>query len=63
MQPAEVQAFCKLDEAGSNIMRAVSERIELSARVYQGVLQQSRTVADLAGEENIQSQHLAVALK
>jgi predicted ATPase with chaperone activity len=31
--------------------------------VYQGVLQLSRTVADLAGEENIQSQHLAVALK
>jgi magnesium chelatase family protein len=63
MQPAEVQAFYKLDKAGSNIMRAASEQMDLSARVYQGVLQLSRTVADLAGEENIQSQHLAVALK
>ena len=63
MGPAEVQTFCKLDDAGSNLMRAAVKQMDLSARAYHRVLKLARTIADLAGEENIQSQHLAEALQ
>jgi len=63
MGPAEVQAFCQLDEAGQSLMRAAVRQMELSARAYHRVLKLSRTVADLADEAEIQPQHLAEALQ
>ena len=38
-------------------------QMDLSARAYHRVLKLSRTIADLAGEESIQAQHLAEALR
>ena len=63
MGPAEVQAFCAIDEAGRNLMRAAMQQMNLSARAYHRVLKLSRTIADLAGEESIQVPHLAEALQ
>ena len=63
MGPAEVQAFCAIDEAGWNLMRAAIQQMNLSARAYHRVLKLSRTIADLAGEESIQVPHLAEALQ
>ncbi len=63
MGPAEVQAFCAIDEAGRNLMRAAMQQMNLSARAYHRVLKLSRTIADLAGEESIQVHHLAEALQ
>ena len=44
-------------------LRAAVKQMDLSARAYDCVLKLARTIADLAGEENIQSQHLAEALQ
>lgn len=52
-------------------MRAAVKQMDLSARAYHRVLKLARTftkwphsgIADLAGEERIQSQHLAEALQ
>ena len=63
MGPAEVQKYCALDDAGSNLMRAAVKQMDLSARAYHRVLKLARTIADLAGEANIQSHHLAEALQ
>jgi magnesium chelatase family protein len=63
MGPAEVQTFCPLDEAGKNLMRAAAQQMNLSARAYHRVLKLSHTIADLAGEQRIQVQHLAEALQ
>jgi magnesium chelatase family protein len=63
MGPAEVQAFCAIDEASRNLMRAAMQQMNLSARAYHRVLKLGRTIADLAGEEQIQVQHLAEALQ
>ncbi|MBW7881028.1 MAG: YifB family Mg chelatase-like AAA ATPase [Caldilineaceae bacterium] len=63
MGPAEVQAFCDIDDAGRNLLRAAMQQLNLSARAYHRVLKLGRTIADLAAEERIQVHHLAEALQ
>ena len=63
MRPAEVRKFCQLDEGGSNLMRTAMNQLQLSARAYHRVLKLARTIADLAGSERIQTNHLAEALQ
>ena len=63
MRVAEVRQFCELDDAGQQLIKAAMSQLQLSARAYHRVLKLSRTIADLAGEENIQSTHLAEALQ
>ena len=63
MGVAEVRQFCKLDEAGESLMRSAMSQLQLSARSYHRVLKLARTIADLAGSEDIQSVHLAEALQ
>jgi len=63
MRPAEVRQFCKLDETSRALMKAAMNQLNLSARAYHRVLKLARTIADLAGIENIGSAHLAEALQ
>jgi magnesium chelatase family protein len=44
-------------------MRAAVSQLSLSARAYQRILKLARTIADLAGCQQIQSVHLAEALQ
>jgi magnesium chelatase family protein len=43
-------------------MRAVMSQINLCTRAYPRILKLARTIADLAGSEDIRSAHLADAL-
>ncbi len=63
MRPAEVRLYCKLDDAGANLMRTAMNQLHLSARAYHRVLKLSRTIADLAGSKSIEAKHLAEALQ
>ncbi len=63
MRVAEIRQFCKLDGAGEALVRAAMGQMNLSARGYHRVLKLARTIADLAGCENIQAAHLAEALQ
>ena len=63
MRVAEICQFCKLDESGKSLIRAAMGQMNLSARGYHRVLKLARTIADLAGSEEIQSAHLAEALQ
>ncbi|MCD4672874.1 MAG: YifB family Mg chelatase-like AAA ATPase [Anaerolineaceae bacterium] len=63
MHPAEIRIFCKLDTAGENLMRSAMSQLQLSARSYHRVLKLSRTIADLAGSDEIAPNHLAEALQ
>jgi magnesium chelatase family protein len=63
MRVAEVRKSCKLDEAGDGLVRVAMSQLNLSARGYHRVLKLTRTIADLAGSDQIQSVHLAEALQ
>jgi magnesium chelatase family protein len=63
MRVAEVRKFCKLDETGDSLIRAAMSQLNLSARAYHRTLKLARTIADLAGSEQIQVTHLAEALQ
>lgn len=60
----EIRQFCKLPEEGQSLMRAAISQLNLSARAYHRTrsVKLARTIADLAGSEEIQSVHLAEAL-
>jgi magnesium chelatase family protein len=63
MGVAEIRKFCKLDEAGEGLMRSAMRQLHLSARAFHRVLKLSRTIADLAGSEQIAPNHIAEALQ
>ena len=63
MHLAEVRKFCRLQDEGQSLMRAAMNQLNLSARAYHRILKLARTIADLAGSEEIQSVHLAEALQ
>jgi magnesium chelatase family protein len=63
MRIGEVRQFCQLQPEGQSLMRAAMSQLNLSARAYHRILKLSRTIADLAASEEIQSAHLAEALQ
>jgi magnesium chelatase family protein len=63
MHIGEIRQFCKLPEEGRSLMRSAMSQLNLSARAYHRILKLARTIADLAGCEEIQSVHLAEAMQ
>lgn len=63
MGPAEVRLFCVVDERGRSLLRAAMQQLHMSARAYHRILKVARTIADLAGSEQIQTAHLAEAIQ
>ncbi len=63
MRVGEIRQFCQLQAEGQSLMRAAMSQMNLSARAYHRILKLARTIADLAGSEEIQSPHLAEALQ
>ena len=63
MRVGEIRQFCKLQDEGQSLMRAAMSQMNLLARAYHRFLKLARTIADLAGSEEILSTHLAEALQ
>ncbi|MGN0235421.1 MAG: YifB family Mg chelatase-like AAA ATPase [Paludibacteraceae bacterium] len=54
--------YCVIDEAGDRLLQYALTKLGLSARAYDRIRKVARTIADLAGEPNIQSNHLMEAI-
>ncbi len=63
MTPADVRVFCKLDATGQSLMRSAMQQLQLSARAFHHVLKIARTIADLAGSDDIAPAHLVEAIQ
>jgi magnesium chelatase family protein len=63
MGPNDVKEICKIDDAASELLRNAMSQLHLSARSYHRILKLSRTIADLAQDENIKLEHVAEALQ
>lgn len=63
LTPGLLTKFCPLTEEAEKMLRASFDRLGLSARAYDRILKVARTVADLAGKENIDVSHVAQAIQ
>ncbi len=63
MAARHIRKFCVVDDRGQKLLEMVTDKLGLSARSYSRILKVARTIADLAGEENIRQPHLAEAIQ
>lgn len=62
MNNSQIKQFCHLNEDALDLLKMAISRMNLSARGYHRILKLSRTIADLAGSEDILTEHIAEAL-
>ncbi|HEY0976451.1 MAG TPA: YifB family Mg chelatase-like AAA ATPase [Flavobacteriales bacterium] len=58
-----LRRICRIDATGQALLQRAMERLGLSARAYDRILKVARTVADLAGSQDIRTEHLAEAIQ
>jgi magnesium chelatase family protein len=63
MSSRDLKAHCALDEATMQLLSFAMDDLKLSARAYDRILKVARTMADLAGSPNIQTEHVAEAIQ
>lgn len=63
MSSKMIKESCRIDPAGETLLRNAMNRLHLSARAYDRILKVARTIADLAGEDNILPEHMAEAIQ
>ena len=59
----ELRSWCRLSPEGEELMRQAFDAMGLSARSWDRILRVARTVADLAGSESIEPEHVAEAIQ
>ncbi len=63
MRSQHLREYCVLDDSSRNLLEGAIRKLGLSARAMDRVLKVSRTIADLAGEHDLKTHHLAEAIQ
>jgi len=62
LTPAMLKKYCVMSDEASKYLALSFERLGMSARAYDRILKVARTVADLAGSEIIEKEHIFSAI-
>ena len=63
MGAKDIKRYCAVKEDAERLLETAINKLGLSARAYSRVLKVGRTIADLAGAENIEASHIAEAIQ
>lgn len=63
MGAEHIRKYCKLDQESLKLLQAAVSNLKLSARGYHRLIKISRTIADLAGKDEIGVKHVAEAIQ
>ncbi|MDZ7587520.1 MAG: ATP-binding protein, partial [Patescibacteria group bacterium] len=63
MRNKQMKQFCALNLDAERLLQQAADKWQLSARSYFRLIKVGRTIADLAGSENIEYSHVAEALQ
>jgi len=63
MNSQMVKSICQINQAGKALLKTAMEKLGLSARAFDRILKVSRTIADLAGKDEILIEHIAEAIQ
>lgn len=59
----EIERYCPLTDTARNLISAAMRKMDLSARSYHRIIKVSRTIADLAGRDEIDAEHVGEAVQ
>ena len=57
-----IEELCPIPEDAKNLLKLAMKKLNLSARAYSKIIKLSRTIADLAGSEEITADYIAEAI-
>jgi magnesium chelatase family protein len=63
MGSRELKVHCTLDEPSMELLKFAMNDMRLSARAYDRILKVGRTIADLAGADRIEADHISEAIQ
>jgi magnesium chelatase family protein len=63
MNTKQIRQYCKLDQPSKDMLKNAMERLNLSARAYDRILKVARTIADLAGSDEVDGNHIGEAIQ
>jgi magnesium chelatase family protein len=63
MEARDIKKHCQLGDEPKELLGMAMNELDLSARAYDRILKVSRTTADLAGSDSINTEHISETLQ